>query len=229
MTDIFNRLNSLKNKLNDLEQTVTTEVKREEIQGIYKDRVDKKLPLIREMQNSKLIINAGDEDILVTSKTTISRFPYKLSLKEEIKFLGTEEELYIDTSLHLFSPILEIIRFLAENPNPESKKKLVIESHPDAIKVHAKEFFLEDTEKVINNFELIYSPPWVKRKVEQKSRQDPNKWPKDTYVCCYSCGTQNDGTHWRKKATYDRANDNYCIDNYIATCLNCDPGNTLQY
>jgi len=229
MSDIFNRLNSLKNKLNDLEQTVTTEVKREEIQGVYKERIDKKLPMIREMQNNKLKINLGDEDLIFTSRITINKFPFKLSLKEEIKNIGSEEELYLDSSVSLFSSIIEIIRNLAENPTPEKKKNIVITCHPDALRAHAKEYFLEDTDKVFNNFELVYSPPWVKRKVEQKSKQDPNKWPKDVYICCYSCGNQNDGTHWRKRANYDRSNDNYCIDNYIATCLNCDPSNTLQY
>lgn len=228
MSDIFNRLNSLKNKLNDLELTVTTEVKKEEIQGVYRDRIDKKLPYIREMQNSKLKINVGDETTITTSHFAINNFPYKLSLKEDIKFIGTDE-LYVDSSESLFSSIVDIIRVLSNDPKLEGQKKLVISCHPDALKIHAKDYFLEDTDKVIGMFELIYSPPWVKRKVQHKPRQDPNKWSKDSIIQCYSCGSQNDGTHWRKKASYDRGNDNYCIDNYIATCMNCDPSNTLQY
>lgn len=231
MTDIFNKLNLLKNKLNDLEQSVSEEVKREESKVIYKERINKKLPFVKEYQNSssRVKINVGNELILQTSTNSINTFPYKLTLKDAIKNLDKNGEIFIDSSESLFSAILEIIRTISNNQNLEIQKKMIISCHPDALHIHANEYFLEDTDEVLKKFDFIYSPPWVKRVSQAKPRQDPNKWPKDTYILCYSCGSQNDGTHWRKHANSDRSNDNYCIDNYIATCLVCDPSNTLQY
>lgn len=229
MSEIYNKLNSLKNRLNDLELTVTQEVKKEETQHIYKARMEKKLPLIKEMQNSKVSINAGQEATFTTSRFTIQSFPYSLSLKEDVKTLREDEEVFVDSSESLFSAILDMIRVLAENPALEAQKKLVIACHPDALRNHATEFFGEDTENVFKRFEFIYNPVWVKREVKHKPRQDPNKWPKDACIQCYSCGSQNEGSHWKKRCSYDRANDSYCIDYYIATCMTCDPGNTLTY
>lgn len=229
MSDIFSKLNNLKDKLNDLEMTVSEEVKKEQIQGVYKERIEKKMPQIRQNLNEKVKINTGDEAVLITSQNSIKNFPYKLSIKEEVNNLRSSEELWVDSSESLFTVILEIIRFLTNNPNLEAQRKLVIFCHPEALKIHAKEFFLEDTDTVLEKFELIYCCPWVKRKVQSKQKQDPNKWNKMVNIKCYNCGAENDGTHWRKKPNYDRSDDDYCVEGYIATCLVCDPDNSRNY
>ena len=226
MSDIYNKLNSLKSKLNNLEQTVSEEVKKEQSNIIYKDRLNQKLPIIKENQLNKIKFNVGNEVTLMTSNYSIKNFPYKLTLKDEI--LGGENEIFVDSSESIFSAILEIIRTLA-NEKLDVKKQLVVTCNIHALEIHAKEYFQDDTAEVLKKFDLIFNPPWVKKFTEKKPKRDPNKWTPDIYILCYSCGTQNDGSHWRKRATYDRGNDSYCIDNYIATCLSCDPENTLQY
>jgi len=229
MSDIFSKLNNLKNKLNDLEMTVSEEVKKEQIQGIYKDRIEEKMPQVRQNLREKVKINTGDESVLVTSQNSIKKFPYKLSFRDEVSVLKSDEELWVDSSESLFTVILEIIRVLSNNPHLEAQRKLVIFCHPEALKIHAKEFFLEDTDKVLEKFELIYCCPWIKRKVQSKQKQDPNKWNKNVNIKCYSCGNDNDGTHWKKKPNYHRSDDEYCVEGYIATCMTCDSDNTLNY
>lgn len=227
MSDIFNKLNQLKGKLTELEVNIADEVRKEQTMGSYKERLDKKLPLLREMQRERVNINVGNELLVTTSKSTINNFPFKLSIKEEVK--STNNEIFVDSSESLFSGILEIIRSLSNDPDIKEKRKLIVTCNTNALEIHAKEFFGEDTTKILEGFELISIPFWTKCKKEEKKRKDPNKWGADAYILCYSCGSQNDGTHWRKRCSYDRADDSYCIDFYIATCLTCDPSNTLTY
>lgn len=56
MSDIFNKLNQLKGKLTELEVNIADEVRKEQTMGSYKERLDKKLPLLREMQRRELIL-----------------------------------------------------------------------------------------------------------------------------------------------------------------------------
>ena len=229
MSDIFNKLNNLKVRLADLEINFTEEIKKEEEIGLYKSRMDKKLPAIREYQTAKVKFNLGNEIILTSSLKTILSFPYKLTLKDEIKFIKSNDELFIDSSESLFSPIVEMIRISSNNPTFEGRNKIAITCSQEAIKVHAKEYFGEDTEKVLDRFEFVYSPEWIKKVLEAKPKKSINKWGPNDYILCYSCGTQNAGEHWKKRCSYDRANDSYCIDYFIATCMTCDPSNTLTY
>jgi hypothetical protein len=226
MSDIFSKLNNLKDKLNDLEMTVSEEVKKEQIQGVYKVRIQKKMPQVRQNLSEKVKINTGDEAVLITSQNSIKNFPYKLSIREEVSNLRSDEELWVDSSESLFTVILEIIRFLTNNPNLEAQRKLVIFCHPEALKIHAKEFFLEDTDTVLEKFELVYCCPWIKRKVMSKQKTEKNKWNRNVSIKCYKCLSQNDGTHWKKKPVFDDPEDNFTIEGYIAICLVCDSDNT---
>lgn len=227
MSDIFNKLNQLKGKLTELEVNIADEVRKEQTMGSYKERLEKKLPLLREMQRERVSINVGNEVQLITSKSTINNFPFKLSIKDEIK--TTQDEIFVDSSESLFSGILEIIRSLSSDPEIKEKRKLIVTCNTQALEIHAKDFFSDDTQKVLEAFDLISVPFWTKVKKEERKKKDPNKWGADVYILCYSCGSQNDGTHWRKRCSYDRADDSYCIEFYIATCLTCDPSNTLTY
>lgn len=229
MTDIFNKLNDIKSKLASLEVNISHEIKKEENENVYKTRMDSKLPKIIKYQNSKVKFNVGNEVILMCSLDTLIAFPFSLSLKEEALHIKPGESLFIDASESLFAPIIEMIRFISENSLNDNKKTLIVSACPSAIEKHSKEYFKDDTEKVISRFIFIYKPFWVKQEPKEKKKKQTNKWGKNDYILCYSCGAQNDGTFWRKRCSYDRADDTYCIGYYIATCMNCDPSNTLTY
>lgn len=229
MTDIFAKLNNLKSKLQDLEVNVSEEVKKEESLKGLKARLDKKLPLVRQMQKSKVIINAGDEIKIATSEATINNFPYKLVLKDELKNLKQGEELFVDASEHLFSAVIDIIRTLSMNPEINEIRSLVVSCHPDALTVFSKEMFLEDSKTVLDKFNFTYVAPWAKIVRIPEKKKEKNIWDASSPILCYSCGAVNTGTHWRKLSNSGRSDDSYCINGYIATCLNCDPNNTISY
>lgn len=235
MSNIFNKLNDLKGKLANLELDFESEIKKEEKVEDMKGRLEKKLPLVIKMQNSKLKLDIGNEIEIITTEQTILNFPFKLNLKEEIlsssNNIKNSKGLFIDSSKFLFSPIINIIRHLSDNPSFELNKDLIINCSEESLKVHAKEFFLEDTDKVLSKFNFQFVAPWerIKRTEVPKNKKNPNKWGPNDYILCYSCGSANDGNHWKKRCSYDRADDSYCISFYIATCLTCDPENTLTY
>lgn len=229
MSHIFNKLNSIKDKLANLEMNFETEVKKEEQVNHYKNRIDKKLPYIVKNQTSKIKFDIGGEAFIVAALSTIMDFPFTLTLKQEITNNSSSKPIFLDSSRNLFSAVINIIRNIATEPIVEGKRKLIINCSVEALQAHSKEYFLEDTEKVLNQFDFQYDPPWVKKEKSQKPKKDIKKWGKGEYILCYACGQQNDGTFWRKRCSYDRNNDSYCIDFYIATCLNCDPDNTLTY
>jgi hypothetical protein len=225
MSDIFNKLSNLKGKLADLELNFDQEIKKEEGIEEYKKRMALKMPLIKEMQVSRLKFNVGNEQTIQCAQSTIKNFPFTLTLKNE-----TSNEIFIDSSIHLFSTVLDMIRSITpENVNSEERRKLTVTRPFEAIQVHSKEYFLEDTEKVLNKFEFVYMAPWVKRVPDEKKKKVTNKWGANDYILCYGCSAQNYGQHWKKRCSYDRADDSYCINFYIATCLTCDPDNTKVY
>lgn len=169
MSDIFNKLNQLKGKLTELEVNIADEVRKEQTMGSYKERLDKKLPLLREMQRERVNINVGNELLVTTSKSTINNFPFKLSIKEEVK--STNNEIFVDSSESLFSGILEIIRSLSNDPDIKEKRKLIVTCNTNALEIHAKEYFGEDTTKILEGFELISIPFWTKCKKEEKKEK----------------------------------------------------------
>ena len=232
MTNIFNKLNDLKGKLANLELDFESEIKKEETLEDMKGRLEKKLPLVIKMQNSKIKLDIGNELELITTEQTILNFPYKLSLKQDISSCNNcSKGLFIDSSRNLFSPIINIIRHLSNNPTSELNKDLIINCTLDSLKVHAKEYFLEDTDTVLSKFNFEFVPEWQRTKRAEivKFKKSINKWGKNDYILCYSCGSANEGQHWRKKCSYDRAEDTYSVGGFIATCINCDPENTLTY
>jgi hypothetical protein len=227
MSNIFDKLNSIKGKLANLEVSFEAEVKKEEKSVDYKQRLEQKLPKLIKNQYKKVLFDIGNEVTIITSSETIYDFPYKLILKSIISNTNESIPIFIDSSLVLFNPIISMIRHLSTEPL--LRKKMIINCPLEALIVHSKEYFLDDSDKVLDNFEFEYIPPWEKREKPCKSKKNPNKWNINDYIQCYSCGQQNDGTFWKKRCSYDRANDSYCIDFYIATCLTCDPENTLTY
>lgn len=233
MTDIFNKLNDIKSKLAELDKNIVVEIKKEKEENLYKNRMDSKLPKVIESQLSKIYLNIGNEIFLTCSLSSFINFPYKLSLKEEVmnysRSNSKQNPIFIDSSESLFFPIIEIIRCLSNNPDFEQIKTITVSSCPHSVEKHCKEFFLEDTEKVLSRFSFVFKPFWIKSQKAQKKTKLTNKWKSDAYILCYACGGQNDGTFWRKRCSYDRADDSYCIEFYIATCMNCDPDNTLTY
>lgn len=227
MSNIFDKLNSIKGKLADLEINFEAEVKKEEKSVDYKQRIEQKLPKLIKNQFKKVLFDIGGEVTIITSSETIYDFPYKLSLKGLISDSNESIPIFIDSSFVLFTAIINIIRHLSTQPL--LRKKLIINCPLEALSVHSKEYFLEDSEKVLENFDFEYIPSWVKKEKTNKSKKNPNKWNINDSIQCYSCGQQNDGTFWKKRCSYDRANDSYCIEFHIATCLTCDPENTLTY
>lgn len=229
MSDIFNKLNSLKGKLSVLEQNVIPEVKVEDTVDTYKSRISNKIPSIISSQSSKIRLDIGNECILMTTLPTIINFPFKLTLKDVIASLSFNETVFVDASENLFTPILDIIRILSEEPNFEGKKVIKTTLSVEVVAHFCNDFFLDDTSKILEKFDFIYTPPWIKRVKESKKKVNPNKWSTSDYIQCYSCGQTNDGTFWKKRCSYDRQDDSYCINFFIATCTNCDPENTLTY
>ncbi len=229
MTDIFNKLNDIKSKLASLEVNITHEIKKEQIENVYKSRMETKLPQIIKYQKSKVKFNVGNEVTIICSLDTLLSFPFALSLKEEALHIQNEKAIFVDASESLFSPVVDMIRFISQNSLNDNKKTLIVSSYPSAIEKHSKEYFMDDTEKVLSRFIFVYKPFWVKSVPQEKKKKQLNKWSKNDYIQCYSCGAQNDGTFWRKRCSYDRADDSYCIGFYIATCMACDPSNTLTY
>lgn len=229
MSDIFNKLNSLKEKLAELEQSKVPEVVIEETKNTYKSRIDSKLPAIIALQSSKIKLDIGNECTLMTTLSTITNFPYKLILKDIVNSVSLREPIFIDASENLFTPILDIIRVLSEEPNFEGKRVIKTSLSVEVVAHFCRDFFLEDTSKILEKFDFIYTPPWIKRVKENKKKVNPNKWSPNDYIQCYSCGQTNDGTFWKKRCSYDRQDDSYCINFFIATCTNCDPENSLTY
>lgn len=229
MSDIFNKLNGLKGKLAELEKNVVVESNVEVVTNTFKSRIESKIPLLISSQKSKVRLDIGNECILITTLSTIKDFPYKLTLKEHINIPNDSEPYFIDSSEQLFTPILDMIRYLSENPQFEGKKLIKTSISVEAVAHYCKEYFLEDTSAVLEKFDFIYTPNWIKRIKEIKKRFNPNKWMPGDYIQCYSCSSNNDGTFWKKRCSYDRQDDSYCINFFIATCTNCDPENTLSY
>lgn len=242
MTNILNKLLDIRNKIASLDiKPIKEQLKSTE--DSYQKRIDDKLPKIIQSQNGKVSLNAGNEFIFIISHETIINFPFSLSLKSEIKEWKSKEPIFIDASKNLFEPIVNIIRYMisyvcAKNENTHEDIHLItnvnrlflkIRVPTEQLKVKAKEFFGDDTGKIFDLIGLDYIPFWKEIVNKKKEVQALNKWRKTDYILCYSCGAENDGTFWKKKISYDRANDNYAIDNYIATCLVCDSNNTLEY
>lgn len=229
MSDIFNKLNSLKGKLAELEKNVVHEVIVEDTTNTLKSRIDSKIPLIIATQSSKIRLDVGNECVLMTTLSTITNFPFKLTLKDIISSANSNELIFVDASEQLFTPILDIIRILSEQPNFEGKKLIKTALSAEVVAHFCNNYFLEDTSKVLEKFDFIYTPPWIKRIKENKKKINPNKWSVNDYIQCYSCGQTNDGTFWKKRCSYDRQDDSYCINFFIATCTSCDPENSLTY
>lgn len=229
MSNLFDKLQSLKDKLAHLEDDYTHEIKEEEKTNAYKIRIEKKLPFIKEMQKSKVIINTGGEAKIITSRATIQGFGYILSLKDDLNSMTNTNEILIDASYELFYPIMEIIRHnLTEEV--ENKYSITVKASPLAIRKLATQFFGDDTNKILENYELNYICPFTNKEESKVSEKKlSHKWEKGVYILCYSCGNANDGSFNRKLLSHERADDNYVKDKYYATCMNCDPSGTLCY
>lgn len=233
MNTALEKLCKIKEELKKIELNLENEINIEKYEKDYNERINKKLPLIARMKDNKIKINAGNNYFFYTTKDTINNFPYKLSLKEDLKDNYNEnEEIFVDSSYNMFSAILKIIRHFNNN-NYKDKVNTVISTYciNERLKTHAKEFFMEDTDEVFNHFMFKYINPNNKNIIKDRAYKDDNinKWSNQAKIKCFKCGKDNDGNFWKKKLSTDRKNDEFVIQNYYATCSKCDLNNTLNY
>jgi len=148
---------------------------------------------------------------------------------------NSKDNIFLDISPRVFTPLLEIIRRnFSENNEPIDKIHILVSCSNDCFKEEAKRLFGDDCDKVLSRFMLDFCTKGESKRL-QKIREELEKnlikntkyWAQGIKIKCYKCGLWNDGTFWKLKLSYDR-HDEFCVDGYYSTCKKCDPDGTYK-